>query len=203
VSAVLSRWSVPFACLLWLALFAAALCLPGLAGTADPGDALTRNTVRVALVYYAAAAALMLRLQPAEWAANSWRGRLARCCWTLAWAAYVVHVALAFHYFDHWSHVHAVARTHQRTGFGEGIYVSHLFTLLWTADVVCWWLWPAGHADRPAWVHRGLHAFMAFVVFNATVVFEEGPIRWAGVLLFVGLAAVWLLWRQVSNLPRA
>jgi hypothetical protein len=191
VSALLSRRSVPLACLLWLALLAAALCLPALTRAADPGDGLTRNTIRVALAYYGAAAVLMLLLQPAEWAAGSWRGRLARCCWTLAWAAYLVHVAVAFHYFDHWSHAQAVARTHRRTGFGEGIYVSHLFTLLWTADVAWWWLRPAGYAGRAAWVHRGLHAFMGFVVFNGTVVFEEGPIRWAGVVLFTGLAGVW------------
>ena len=192
MSATLSRCSPPLACLLWLALMAAALVEPSLAGAADTGDALTRNTVRVALAYYGAAAALMLALHPAEWAADSWRGRLARCCWTLARAAYLVHVAMAFHHVDHWSHAHALARTQQRTGFGEGVYVSHLFTLLWTVDVAWWWLRPAGYADRPAWEHRGLQAFMAFVVFNATVVFEQGWISWAGLAVFAALAAVWL-----------
>ena len=192
VYATLYRWSVPLVCLLWLTLMAAALIEPSLAGAADPGDALTRNTVRVALAYYAAAAALMLVLRPAEWAAASWRGRLARGCWTLAWAAYLVHLAMAFHHVDHWSHARAVARTHARTGFGEGIYLSHLFTLLWTLDVAWWWLRPAGYADRPAWAHRGLHGFMAFMVFNATVVFEQGWIRWAGLAGFAVLAAVWL-----------
>jgi hypothetical protein len=135
---------------------------------------------------------MMLVLRPTDWDAASWRGRLARGCWTLAWAAYLVHVAMAFHHIDHWSHEHAIARTHERTGFGAGVYVSHRFTLLWTVDVAWWWLSPAGYADRPAWEHRGLHGFMAYVVFNATVVFEQGWIRWAGLALFAILAALWL-----------
>jgi hypothetical protein len=201
VSATLSRWLLPLACLFWLALMAAALLGPALVCAADPGDALTRNTVRVALAYYGIAAALMLVLRGPDWAAGSWHGRLARGCWTLAWAAYLVHVAMAFHHVDHWSHAHAVARTHERSGFGEGIYVSHLFTLLWTADVAWWWLRPAGYAGRPAWQHRGLQAFLAFVAFNATVVFEQGWIRWAGLALFAGLAAVWLGRRRLIPVP--
>ena len=63
-------------------------------------------------------------------------GRDARLVWALGWAAYLVHVALAFHLAFGWSHAAAVEQTRERSGFGEGIYVSHLFTLLWTADVV-------------------------------------------------------------------
>jgi hypothetical protein len=78
------------------------------------------------------------------------------------------------------------------SGFGPGIYVSHLFTLLWTLDVACWWLRPHAYATRPAWIGRALHAFMAFIVFNGTVVYENGPIRWAGVAMFVALGGLWL-----------
>ncbi len=148
--------------------------------------------MRLALLYYAAAASLMLLLRKDDWAATSARGRLARCCWTLAWAAYVIHVAMAFHYAHHWSHADAVEATRQRSGVGEGIYVSYLFTLLWTTDVSWWWLRPRGYAARSPWVDRVLHGFMVFVIFNGTVVFEGGVIRWAGVVLFVGLAAVWI-----------
>jgi len=99
---------------------------------------------------------------------------------------------VAFHYAHHWSHAEAVEATRLRSGVGEGIYVSHLFTLLWTADVLWWWLRPRGYAARSPWVDRVLHGFMLFVIFNGTVVFEDGLIRWAGILLFVALAAVWL-----------
>lgn len=172
----------------WVGLLAAVFLL---APPADPGDFLIRGTVRVALLGYAAAASLLL------WPGGSWR--IGRLCWTLAWAAYLVHLAMAFHHYHHWSHADAVEHTRAVSGVGEGIYVSHLFTLLWTADVAWWWLRPASHAARPAWVGACLHGFMFFMVFNATVVYESGFIRWAGVALTVWLAALLLVrrtWRD-------
>jgi hypothetical protein len=180
------------ACLLWLSLLIAMFVAPGLTATADPGDDLTRNTVRLALLYYAAALTLLLSLTSADWASSSRRVRLARCCWTLAWAAFVLHVGMALHHFDHWSHAATIERTHRRTGFGEGVLIAYLFTLLWTADVAYWWLRPAAYAARRPAFDRALHAFMLFMVFNGTVVFEEGPIRWVGLAFFLGLAAAWL-----------
>jgi hypothetical protein len=76
--------------------------------------------------------------------------------------------------------------------FGPGIFLSHLFTLVWTLDVARWWLRPDGYAGRPAWVGRLLHGFMAFMIFNATVVYGTGSIRWAGAALLGGLGALWL-----------
>src|SRR5204863_7801685 len=123
-----------------------------LSAAADPGDRLTRDTVRLALVYYAAAATLMLRPGPRAW-------RAARWCWTLAWAAYLVHVAMAFHHYHHWSHAAAFAHTRAVSGVGEGVYVSHAFTLLWTLDVAWWWLRLGSYTTRPPWVGRALHGF--------------------------------------------
>src|SRR5262249_39048481 len=144
------------------------------------GDDLTRFTVRLALLYYGVAASFQLLLRPADWLARSVLGRLARWCWTLGWLAYLIHLAMAFHYYHHWSHANAVKPTHDVSGVGEGIYVSHLFTLAWTADVVWWWRRPEGYAVRPPWVGWLLHGFMLFMIFNATVVYEHGLIRWAG-----------------------
>jgi len=175
----------------WVALLALVLLLPWLTASPTAGDDLTRHTVRLALLYYAAALTLMIQLRPPEWLARSGKGRLARWCWTLAWAAFVVHLAMAFHHYHHWSHEEAVRHTREVSGVGEGIYVSHLFALAWTADVAAWWLRPAWYALRPPWVGRALHGFMLFVVFNATVVYETGLIRWAGVALFAWLALVW------------
>jgi len=36
-----------------------------------------------------------------------------------------------------------------------------------------------------------LHLFFFFIVFNATVVFESGAVRWVGLALCVGLASLW------------
>jgi hypothetical protein len=173
----------------WLLLLISVF--PFLDGDSNVGDTFIRHTVRLALLYYAAAASLMLLLSPDNWPARTSLGRLARCCWTLGWAAYLIHVGMAFHFAHAWSHALAVEHTRQRSGIGEGIYVSHLFTLLWTADVLTWWLSPGRYAMRNPWIGRTLHAFMVFMVFNGTVVFEEGFIRWAGVGLCTVLAACW------------
>ena len=99
---------------------------------------------------------------------------------------------MAFHFYHHWSHAAAVRHVHERSGFGEGIYVSHAFTLLWTLDVAFWWLPAMSYAVRSPWIDWSLHGFMAFIVFNSTVVYEQGFIRWAGVILFVVLGVLWL-----------
>jgi hypothetical protein len=160
--------------------------------SSDPGDDLVRLTIRLSLIYYALALTIMLWLRPAEWNADAVRGCLARWCWTWAWLIYVVHVACAFHFYHHWSHADAVRHTAEVSGFGPGIFASHFFTVAWGFDVAAWWLAPAWYAKRPAWIGRALHAFMLFIVFNGTIVYETGPIRWAGVVLFLELAAAYL-----------
>jgi hypothetical protein len=192
------KWTI-VAVLAWLALLLAILAVPYLVQSPTLGDDLTRYTVRLALLYYALAGSLMLVLQSTEWTAEAGRGRLARLCWTLAWLAYLVHLAMAFHFYHHWSHADAMAHTREVSGVGEGIFVSHLFTLLWTLDVASWWLAPRWYAGRSPWIGRILHSFMAFVIFNGTVVYENGPIRRAGIVLFIGLACL-LLYRRA--LPR-
>jgi hypothetical protein len=179
------------AVLVWAALLALVLALPSLTGSSDPGDDLTRNTVRLSLLYYAAAVTLMLFLRPDDWLGRTGRGALARCCWTLAWLTFLVHLAMAMHHYHHWSQADAVRHTREVSGFGGGVYVSYLFTLAWTADVAAWWLRPAWYARRSPWVGRVLHGFMLFIVFCATVVYEAGPIRWGGVALFVWLIGAW------------
>jgi hypothetical protein len=182
----------------WALLLAGILLAPGLGlHSAGPGEDLTRNTVRLALVGYGLACILLLRMRPGERAAQTNRGRLARWAWTLGWAAYLVHLGMAFHYYHEWSHARAVEHVEKASDFGPGIFFSHLFTLLWTVDVLWWWLRPATYAFRPAWIDRWLHGYMAFITFCGTVVYETGPIRWAGLALFTLLAALLVLrWRE-------
>jgi hypothetical protein len=185
----------------WGVLLAGVLAWPALGMTSDPGDTLIRYTIRLSLAYYALATGLMLFLAPAEWDGFG-RGALARWSWTLAWATYVIHVAVAFHFYHHWSHADAFRHTEEVSGFGPGIYVSHLFTLLWTCDVAWWWLWPQRYAARPPWIGRSLHTFMAFIIFNGTVVYETGPVRWAGAAMFLLLGTLWL-YSRINRPPRA
>ena len=202
-----ARWIALGMLLLWGLLLSAVLVGPYWLHSPTLGDDLTRHMVRLALAFYAVAVTLMLCLRPADWQATTGRGQVARWCWTLALAAYLVHLAMAFHFYHHWSHADAVAHTQEVSGFGPGIWFSHLFTLVWTLDVASWWLRPARNARRSPWWDRLLHAYLAFIVFNATVVYEQGPIRWAGLLLFTELGLVlgyrWLiLARRATNVSK-
>lgn len=163
--------------------------------TADVGDRQTRNMIRLSLGWYAVALGLMMRLRPSDWRVVTLHGRIARWCWTWACLCFLIHLAMAFHYFHHWSHANAFEHTRQVSGVGEGVFVSYLFTLLWAADVAAWWLAPNRYATRSAWIDRGLHGFMLFVVFNGTVVYESGAIRWASSLGFVTLIVLWFTLR--------
>jgi hypothetical protein len=196
-----NRWSPAdtAVAVIWLGLEAGLFAAHRFAAPADLADALTRNTVRLALAGYAAAATGMLLLRPADWRVATGPGWLTRWCWTLAWASYLVHLAVAFLIYHQGSHAAAVAHTEQVSGWGEGTYVSHFFTLVWSLDVLAWWLWPGRYASRPAWIDWSLHGFMVFMVFNATVVYETGFIRWAGLALFAWLAAVGLI--RLSRSP--
>src|SRR5690349_16809816 len=108
--------SVFLATAVWIISLTVLLSTPYLTGSPTLGNDLTRNTVRLTLVYYAGAASLMVLLRQGDWAAGSGRCRLARCGWTLAWAAYLVHLAMAFHHYHHWSHAEAVAHTRSVSG---------------------------------------------------------------------------------------
>ncbi len=185
----------------WLLASTATIGYAYAASSSNLADDLTRFTVRLALVYYAAAATLMLLLRQEEWPASSARGRTARWFWTFAWATYIVHLFMAFGPYHHWSHAAAVEHTQEVSGFGPGIWFSHCFTAIWSADVFYWWLRPERYAARPAWIDRLLHGFMALIIFNATVVYEHGPIRWAGIILFTELAVVWCVRLVMSKAP--
>jgi hypothetical protein len=175
---------------LWPVLISAAILVPILNESSALADDLVRNTVRIAFLYYAVAVNLMLWLDEQGWQAATRFGRLARRTWSLAWTAYLVHLAFAFALYHHGSHTEAVEHVREASGIGEGIYVSHLFTLVWTADVIWWRLRPLSYAARSPWIDRLLHAFMLFLWFNGTVVYETGPIRWAGLLFFAALAVM-------------
>jgi hypothetical protein len=174
---------------LWAILLSLVLVIPQALAWPASAEDLTRNTIRLALAYYVLAVNLFLSIGAEEWGPAGKRVAWARWCWTLAWLTYLVHLAVAFHYYHHWSHAEAVRHVEEIGGFGQGIYLSYLFTLLWTADVTFWWTQPARYAGRSRWIDQGLHAFMFFIIFNGAVVFAEGPIRWAGLLITAELAA--------------
>ena len=178
--------------ILWALLLLLSLAAADQVASAVPGDAQVRSTIRVALVFYGLAAALLLCLDRSDWEQSTAPVRLARWLWFLALAAYLVHAALAFHYYHRWSNADAFERTERITGFGPGIYISHLFGLLWALDVAWWWLAPLRYARRWPWVGWLLHGFLAFIIFNGAVVFAEGVVRWGALAMFLVLAGLFL-----------
>jgi hypothetical protein len=174
------------------------------------GAHLTSWTIRLALVCYALYVASMLttagRKQP----------HVARAIWTAGCGLFLVHVACAFHFYHHWSHAAAWQKTADETeqllgvAFGEGIYFSYMFLVLWLLDVV--WLWAgdspqsrsAGSATcvpacqaaavpTPSW-RLAVHAFLLFIAINGAIIFESGVIRWAGIPVTLALSGLAVRW---------
>ena len=157
--------AIVFGCSRWIA--------PG-----DGADFETRQTARVMTFLWALAMAGRIRLG---------RTPVTRAWWTAACIAFVVHVATAFDRIHGWSHAKAFDHVEETSGYGPGVFVSYAFTLLWMADVLFWWMKPIKYASRSRRIEIGLHGFFAFIMFNGTVVYETGFIRWAGLAMFAGL----------------
>jgi len=156
------------------------------------GVALTKWTIWVALLGYAVGASglLIARREP-RWSS------LARLAWTVGCVAYLGHVYSAFQFYHGWSHASAFQETARQTRetvgweVGEGLFVSYFFTAAWLADVVWWWRVGAeSYLRRPRVFTLALHVFFFFVVFNATVVFESGAVRWLGLTLCLSLTVL-------------
>jgi hypothetical protein len=158
------------------------------------GEFVTRWSVRLALLLYVLSLALR---------AGS-RGYGARLAWTAGYLAYLLHIICAFQFYHHWSHLAAYQATAQQTekvvglAWGGGLYVNYLFTLVWGLDVCWWWLRPQSHDNRPWGIEWALQGFLAFIAFNATVVFAIGAIRWLGLAacLFLVGTLVYVVYRH-------
>ncbi|HEX7379802.1 MAG TPA: hypothetical protein VF278_21940 [Pirellulales bacterium] len=148
--------------------------------TSPLGEAATLWTVRLALAGYFLGAALPTR------AASSGRRRLDNIAWTVGCFCYLAHVACAFAFYHHWSHAAAVERTAEQTAlvtgwrWGGGLYVNYVFTAVWLIDVILRWSPRSAGKARPWWPATAVGMLMWFIVFNATVVFGQGAVRWFG-----------------------
>ncbi len=170
-------------------------------------EALTRWTIWLAMAAYVAVLASRIRTRSVDAADNSpsadssrpanvRRERNQRGLWTLGCCLAWAHLASAFASYHHWSHDAAYAHTARETAaavgidWGGGIYFNYLFMLLWTTDAAWWWVFPASYRDRSRMYSILLDAYLAFMAFNATVVFGHGIIRYFGIAATVSLA--WL-----------
>lgn len=148
-----------------------------------PSEELTRWTIRLALCGYLGR--IFIGLLAVKRPALS---HLARWFWTVGCILLGAHIACAFQFYHHWSHSvayeHTARESLEKVGvnWGGGIWFNYLFLALWTVDTCWWWASEKSYVCRPQWISIALHAYLAFIAFNATVVFETGPVRWLGVL---------------------
>lgn len=137
------------------------------------------------------------------------RGTRYRWLWSAGCVFLWGHAFCAFHFYHHWSHADAVQLTAEQTqavmgyAYGNGIWFSYLLLAIWLGDVVQLWL-RRGDASNPVWGYfsYGVHAYAFFILFNGTVVFEEGVVRWGGVIGTLWIARLAWRYRRVE-LPSA
>ena len=187
------------------------ICLPSrLAFLAMLGSFLTRWTIRLALaclvIYFAAQ--MCNSAGKSETPRTSKKFAWLHIIWAVGCLLFLAHVACAFQFTHGWSHTHAWEHTAKETermmgfAFGNGIYVSYAFLLLWVADVACSWL----AISRPTWLLTAAYLFMFFIAFNGAIVFEDGPTRPVGMVVCATVLlpiAAWFVCKQVAGRPQA
>ena len=159
----------------------------------DSGEILTRITIWLSIVAYAAG------LRTFAFSRRSHKtDTTIRLFWTFASSLLLVHVAFAFHFYHRWSHAAAYLDTARQTrdvigtNWGGGLYVNHALMIGWIADIGWWWVRGLdSYRRRPKPIVVAWHAFLIFIIFNATVVFGTGTTRWAGLFVCLGLVVAW------------
>lgn len=123
---------------------------------------------------------------------------MARTAWTAGCAGLLLHVACAFHYYHDWSQASAYRETARQTAevtgmnWGGGLFINYALIIGWIADAVWWRRGLEAYRNRPRWLVAAWQGFLIFIIFNATVVFKTGPLRWIGSGLCLWLVFLWL-----------
>ncbi|MFO0847453.1 MAG: hypothetical protein U0871_02675 [Gemmataceae bacterium] len=158
----------------------------------EPTDFLVYKTAHVAVALWVLGSAKHLWLRSRDWTTADTGLLLCAVTWLSGWGWLLIHTWTAFRLVHHWSHAAAFADTARTAGVGEGVYVNYLVLLVWGLDATWLAAAPERYARRPRWVGWVVHGFLAFVMFNATVVYGHWPTQWAGVGWFaiLGLSVV-------------
>ena len=171
----------------------------------NSGDILTRSTVWISIVAYAAGCVVFAIAR-----GRADLDRWVRGAWTTGCAALLAHFISAFHFFHAWSHASAYSDTARQTAavfginWGGGLFINYAVASLWLADVTWWWFAGVNSYRRRPWLLTLLwHSFLIFIIFNATVVFKDGPTRWIGLLLCLILCLSWLAISRARSLSIA
>ena len=137
-------------------------------------------------------AALACSLFPATAGQQAWFRRL----WSGGWLALVVHIVLSLGWVHAWSwtaaYTHTAERTRLATGWdsGAGVWFNVLAAVVWGVDVLALWIVAPGR-ERIWNVFRSMaRVYLAFMMFNAIVVFGSRFAQYTGYLICMGLAAL-------------
>jgi hypothetical protein len=188
----------------WLSglIFAGGLGLALYQGVLDPAPALRHpaiiTTAYTSFALWVGAVALMIPAKRSEWHTGAVRFRVARFTWILAVFAYLVHVAVAFHFAHRWQHAKAFEHVQVTSGYGPGIYVSYVFTVFWAADAFWVWMNPQKYLVRKKWLQISIHLLIAFIMLQATVVYGHGVGRVGSAAVFAVLVLA-MLWKWVQK----
>lgn len=156
------------------------------------GEFLTRFTIWLSIVAYTIGCVVFATARKPK--ADRW----ARVAWTTGCAALLAHFTSAFQFFHGWSHVSAYSETARQTAevvkinWGGGLFINYAVASLWLTDVAWWWFAGLDAYRRRRWLITLLwHGFFIFILFNATVVFKVGWVRWVGLFICVILIVSW------------
>lgn len=125
---------------------------------------------------------------------GSWTKGAARC-WLAGAVLMVVHVLAAFHFRHQWSHEAAVSDTARQTKelmgweWGGGVWMNYLLMVIWLGDALWLTLAKESYLTRAKWLSMATQGYLAFMWFNATVVFGT-----MGAKVFGVIAVVVMLW---------
>lgn len=158
-------------------------------------ELLTRGTIWFAILGYAVGTGMFVlsRTRPQ-------RLHAARAAWTVACISLIAHFICAFSFYHNWSHESAYLDTARQTeevvrlNWGGGLFINYALLVAWIVDVGWWWLGGINSYLKRSWaLVITWHAFMIFIIFNATVVFKSGTVRWVGLVISLFLVISWLL----------
>ena len=155
------------------------------------GELLTRLTIWIAFGGYAASAVISLLRRES----TAWQTR-ARWASTVGCAALALHTACALHFYHGWSQASAYREVERQTAevtgaaWGGGLFINYAFLALWIADVAWWWRGLEVYRRRHWLITGAWHSLFVFMLFNATVVFKTGWVRWLGAAICAALLLV-------------
>lgn len=158
-------------------------------------ELLTRGTIWFSIVAYAIGSGVFaFSRNRSQWLYT------VRAAWTFACISLIAHFICAFHFYHDWSHALAYLDTARQTeevvglNWGGGLFINYAVLIAWIVDVGWWWLSGIdSYRNRNRLWVIVWHTFLIFIIFNATVVFKDGVVRWVGLLMSLFLVISWIL----------